>query len=265
MTKESEQNTYGRFHLLYAREPTHLPQLIQELFKARVMEGRGRGGVRMLTFNGRRLISRHYQHGGILRAFTRDLFFSHTRGIREVEILTYLTDRGFPVVEPFCLVEERGVLFRRLYLFTLYEENRGDVLDYLKHASPRNRMRIIKELATLLWRLARLNVYHPDLHIQNILVSPERGLVFLDFDKARIQEMTHKDVEKMLWRLNRYVEKLHASGILHIDIKEKLLFLRTYTKLSQYDILSSMVNKLSQKEYMYRIGWYFEKLFYGGT
>ncbi|HBE45338.1 MAG TPA: hypothetical protein DDW17_07815 [Deltaproteobacteria bacterium] len=264
MTIDSEHNTYGRFHLLYARKPVNLPQLVQELFKVRVMKDKGRGGIRMLTLNNRRLISRLYRHGGIFRAFTRDLFLSNTRGLREIEILNHLSERGFPVVEPFCLIEERGILFSRLYLFTIYEENAVDFLSYLRGASQAKRMRLIKALATALWNLEHLGVYHPDLHIQNILVSEERGLVFLDFDKARMKEMTGKDMEKMLWRLNRYVEKMHAEGTITVSMKEKLLFLRMYKKLSQHNIISSMAKKLGRKEYMYRIGWYFEKLFYGG-
>lgn len=260
-----ENKAYGRFHLPYSSEPIDIPLLVQELFKIHIIENKGRGGIRIVNVNNKQLICRQYIHGGLFRIITRDLFFTGKRGIHEVEILSYLKERGFPVVAPFCLLTENRNVFKRLYLFTFYEKNTVEFLEYLRSSGKKKRMRMIKRFAQLLWSLETLGIYHPDLHLNNILVAEEKDMIFLDFDKARKKTVTKKDMEGMFWRLNRFVEKMEEKGYIKFDIKEKILFLRTYKKISGYDIITVMEKQIATKRQTYKIGWFIESFLYGGV
>ncbi|MCX5853423.1 MAG: hypothetical protein NTZ24_02350, partial [Deltaproteobacteria bacterium] len=85
----------------------------------------------------------------------------------------------------------------------------------------------------------------------------------LDFDRAQRKSIGKTDMERMFWRLNRYAEKMERQGKLKVDIKEKLLFLRTYGKLSGFDIAGEMEKKIGLKRIFSQAGWFFESLLYG--
>jgi len=126
------------------------------------------------------------------------------------------------------------------------------------------RFRIIKRLAGLVRRLELLGVFHPDLHINNILVTGKGELVLLDFDRAFKKATGINDMERIFWRLDRYMEKYAGKGMIAPDMKEKTFFLRAYQRLAGYDILSSMEEQQRTKSVRNRIGWSIESFFYGG-
>lgn len=125
------------------------------------------------------------------------------------------------------------------------------------------RLRAIRDLARFMWQLERLGIYHPDLHLRNVLVKKNGTLIFLDFDKALSKAVSRKNVEAMIWRLNRFAEKWEDKGYFRISIIERLLFVRTYSRLSGYNLEAEMAKKLKGKKLLSRAGWFAESILYG--
>ena len=243
--------------------PVELPALVDGLARARRLEGKGRGGISIANIAGGPIAFRKYIHGGLFGGITGDIFFSGKRAIDEFRIMLYLKEKGFPVVRPFCVVIEKHFLTKTPHILTHYEENSVDLMDFLNGASQRVRYGTIKILAELMWRLGRLGIYHPDLHLNNVLVHRgTKALLFLDFDSARRKPISEEDMERMFWRLNRYAEKMERKGRLKVSAKEKLLFLRIYRRLSGIDMAGRMMKKAGRKRLLSRMGWFFERLFY---
>jgi len=111
--------------------------------------------------------------------------------------------------------------------------------------------------------LERFGVMHPDLHLNNILITHNNDMKFLDFDKAHIGLITKKDMVRMFWRLNRYVEKMARKGYAGVSIKEKILFLRSYEELSGHDMLSIMEKHMKSRGWLDKTGWFLDSIFYG--
>ncbi len=237
-------------------------ELVEKMLRAPALPQEGRAGLRIIELEGRKLACRKYAHGGLFRALMRDVFFTASRSAQEVEIMLLLQRSGFPVVTPFATITEAGAARKRLYLCTLMEEGATNLLEYLKGSAPKERLRAVKRFAALLWELERCGVYHPDLHLKNVLLTSDGNMLFLDFDKASRRALRGKDVEAMFWRLSRYVEKMQRQGQLRVDEKEKALFLRTYERLSKRPMIESIRRKLKRKDAMHKVGWWVESLFY---
>lgn len=259
-----EKTRYGRFTVYSYDQPAEAPAIIGQMSRGEIIRNKGRGGIRILSVNGRKMACRQYIHGGLFRAVTQDRFFSEKRALDEADILRYLSENNFPVVRPCYVVAEKRGLTKRLYLITEFVHDASDLLDIWRTASRMRRFRIIKRLAGLVRRLELLGVFHPDLHINNILVTGKGELVFLDFDRAFKKATGINDMERIFWRLDRYMEKYAGKGVITLDMKEKAFFLRVYQRLAGYDMLSSMEVRQRTKSVRNRIGWSIESFFYGG-
>ena len=238
-------------------------ELIEKMLRAPSIQHEGRAGIRILDVAGTKLVCRKYSHGGLFRAFTRDLFFSARRSAQEADIMLRLKQNGFPVITPFAAITELGTLRKRLYLCTVLEEGAINLLEYLKRSGKKARLRAVKRFAELLWELERAEIYHPDLHLKNVVVTPGGKMLFLDFDKASRRPIGKKDAESMLWRLARYVDKMQRQGDLRVDDRERILFLRTYERLSKRNIIGEMQKQLRRKTLLHKAGWFVESLLYG--
>jgi tRNA A-37 threonylcarbamoyl transferase component Bud32 len=236
-------------------------EFLAALRHASEIPGAGRGGTGMFEWQGRKLVTRQYRHGGLLRAFTGKRFLGMTRAVIEADITKYLYDEGFPTVEPFCLIQERRFLFSHLHLITIYQENKGDLLEYLQSSSPRQRLRMVKKLAKNLRHMEQIGVYHPDLHLKNILVTTDNTLVFLDFDRAERRYLDRSDVIAMARRLNRYVDKMDKENRFIATPLEKALFSRIYERMSGYKLSDALVTSKNRKLF-HHFGWFMESFFY---
>jgi len=184
----------GRFSLFCYAPLSDPPSFMQALGNAPVIQGKGRGGIKIVEAGGMKLVARKYVHGGLFRSFTRDVFVGEGRAVCEAEIMAFLRGKGVPVVQPFCAVIERRPLFKRLHLVTILQEDTVNLLEYLDGSTEKQRMRIARKLAQLLWLLQQAGVFHPDLHLGNVLVTPDKTLVFVDFDRARRKTVKRGDM-----------------------------------------------------------------------
>jgi hypothetical protein len=259
LTKKVE----GRFSIYFVEETIDPPTLINLFRAAPAIEGKGRGGIGILKAGPFTLACRKYVHGGLFRVFTGDLFLTGGRALSEIETTCLLREGGFPVVKPFCAVVEDRLLTKRLYLLTLFEEDAEDLLQFLARSGAMTRLRTIRNLAVRLYQMERLGVYHPDLHLNNVLIGKDGDMLFLDFDKGRRGRLSKKDMARMFFRLNRFAEKMERSGAVTFTLKEKAFFLRTYRRVSGYDILSAMEGRVKAKSLSSRMGWFVERMLYG--
>ena len=262
-----EKTTFNRYTIYTLEGPalsiTGFSTLIDRFCSAPPLEKKGRGGVKLLDINGRYIACRKYIHGGLLRVITKDIFFSIKRATEELKILLYLKEKEFPVVQPYGLIIKDNFVTKSLYILTVFEENSTDLSEVFCTSTRKQRFRIIKIFAQLMRHMETLGIYHPDLHLNNVLVTAEGTMKFLDFDRAHRKSITKKDMQRMFWRLNRYAEKMEKQGKLKVSIKERMLFLRIYRRLSGFDMAEAMKNKVNQKGFLSRVGWFFESLFYG--
>ncbi len=254
---------YGRFLVTYFGEPVPASKLVDRILKAPALLNEGRGGIRIVDVAGRKFVCRQYLHGGLLRAFTRDLFLSADRSKEEADILRCLKERGFPVITPFATLTESGMFTKKLYLVTELEVGAINLLDYLRRSGKMARLRAVRRFAELLWGLEQAGVYHPDLHLRNVVLTAQGDMLFLDFDKAVRKSITPADSEAMLSRLVRYVDKMERQGELVADQREKQLFVRAYERLSGHTIPRELQRAVERKGFLHRIGWFIESIFYG--
>ncbi len=252
----------GRFTIHYYSSHIEAEALLEAISRAPVIEGRGRGGIKIIEAGGLKLVSRKYMHGGFFRALTRDLFLRQGRATSEAEILAHLTREGFPAVAPFCTIAERLFLLKRLHLVTYLQEGAVELLEYLPRSTRKERLRCVSKLAELLWLMKCSDVYHPDFHLRNVLVKPGDRLVFLDFDRAHHRSVTDGDMKSMFRRMERFVDKMARQGRLDASDEEKALFLRTYARLSGVDFTEEMRASGRRTSYINRLGWFVESLFY---
>ena len=237
--------------------------LLRTLADAPVIPGKGRGGIRIIEIDGRKLVARQYTHGGLFRMFTGDRFIGGRRATAEAEITEYLHHTGFPIVKPFCVVEERRALTSRLYLITFLEEGAADLVARIGESSSKQRLRIARELGESFWQLERAGVFHRDLHLRNVIAATDGRLVFLDFDRACRKAVGRKDMLWMFKRLGRFVEKIESQGELSVTGLEKAEFLRAYARLSGYDATAELTESTDRNGLRHRIGWLIESLLYG--
>jgi tRNA A-37 threonylcarbamoyl transferase component Bud32 len=253
----------GTFVIYCVSDAINPSMFLDRFLRTETQADKGRGGLKLLSTDGKLFACRKYMHGGLARALTKDLFFTEKRAINELEIMLYLKENNFPVVEPAGILVGEDFPFKKPHIITMFEENVGDLLEFIKVSSRKQRLRAIRDLARFLWRLENLGIYHPDLHLRNVLVKNDGRLIFLDFDKACRKDISRKDMESMAWRLNRFAEKWEQKGYLRISMLERLLFLRTYSRLSGYNFEGEMARKAKSKNLFSRAGWFVESILYG--
>jgi hypothetical protein len=253
---------YGNYTITCRERSVDAALVMGQLSRPHSVIRKGRGEIKILSIGDKLLACRKYIHGGLLRGITGNTFFSEKRAVRELEITKYLEENQFPVVTPYGYITESNCCAKSLFFVTFFKENIGDLLEFLKAAGRKERLRVIKGFARLLVEMGRLGVYHPDLHLQNVLVTKAGDLILLDFDKAFFKTVTKYDMERMFWRLNRFAEKKENAGDLIVTVQEKVLFLRTIERLSGYGIIRDMQGQLEGKRRSYRLGWFLDSLFY---
>jgi hypothetical protein len=207
-------------------------------------------------------VIRQYLHGGWLRGVTKGTFLGEGRAFDELDTTAYLEESGFPVEKPFGYISRRRFLANELFFITFFVDDARDLVGYFRSSDARERLRMAKKLAIYFCRLGKLGIYHPDLHLRNVLVDKDNELVFLDFDKAHPKKITLDDYEEMFWRLDRYARKYSSQFGTPINDRERTIFLRTFERISGQNITSRMQAGRVKKERSARLGWFIDRILY---
>ncbi|MFQ6079855.1 MAG: lipopolysaccharide kinase InaA family protein, partial [Thermodesulfobacteriota bacterium] len=167
--------------------------------KAQFMEGRGLLISLPLQDKGpERMVIRHYEHGGILRALTRDLFLVRARPFRELMIAEMARRAGLPTMEVLAAIKTR--VFWPFYKGDLVSKEIPNSVDLIQYFTQWGKARVKKQLGEkrklihqagrLVRKMHEVGIYHFDLHLKNFIVEMGEGgvvsLYIIDFDRSKI-------------------------------------------------------------------------------
>jgi hypothetical protein len=173
----------------------------------------GRGQVRIVAAGGVRGVARAYRRGGALRALATR-FLGGSRAGRELAVLVALRARGVPAVEPLAALWQRRGVFYRMRLVTRLVEGAVPLPAFLA-AQPAAAHAAVREAGRVVRAAFDAGLHHPDLHPDNLLVSPGRGapeVRLLDLDRCTLRPLADRDRDRMLLRMARYLER-HGAGL----------------------------------------------------
>lgn len=175
-----------------------------------VLKGRaqGRSQAHFFHFEGRDMVLRHFQRGGLIGRVNRDLYLqvpvAGSRPMREFDLLCEMRAEGLPVPPP--------VAARYVPLGPLY---RADIITQrIPNAVPLQDILRGRTLPAQVWqaigaevrRLHDHGVFHSDLNCRNILIDAQDRVWFIDFDKCEKRE-TGPWTQANLDRLHRSLTK----------------------------------------------------------
>lgn len=252
----------GRYVFVYRGQCGDITGFIQKAMNPGRRLAAGRGAPGLFDFDGKQFICRQYLHGGWLRGVTKGTFLGEKRASDELAITAYLEENGFPVVEALGYISRKGIIANDLFFVSRFVNDARDLVEHFRMSDGRTRLRIARKLGIYFVMLGELGVYHPDLHLRNVLVDPSGHLVFLDFDKACRKKVVPDDYEKMFWRLDRYVRKYSELFGDPVNDKERLIFLRTFERLYGQKIILRMQENRGNKERSARLGWLIDRFLY---
>lgn len=201
----------GHFELMFDEQ--RWPNLSKQQFSAsgyataQSIAGRGgRGSAWFVDTPAGPAVLKHYRRGGWAAKLTAKHYLYlgrlRTRGIQEFLLLSYMHERGLPVPAPLAAFSVRHFGFYQAALLTMRIENAHSLTDTLRnHTAP---WTIVgKTLA----RFHALSIKHADLNANNILISDNGNIFFIDWDKGEIDTRNHKWFDKVLSRLIRSLRK----------------------------------------------------------
>jgi len=195
----------------------------------RIYEGRGEPFGLEVPGAGRVFV-RPYLHGGLLGRLTGDVHAGDGRFRDELTVLDDARRAGVPVPEPLGIVSRaRGLGTRRGWLLVREERSACDVLAFLVGApAPEERRRVLRTAGEVVRRLHDAGFEHPDLHLKNLLLMADGGVLILDLDRVRrLPSLSRERRLAGLFRFDRYAEKQAARG-LPVSRADRLRFLRAY-------------------------------------
>jgi 3-deoxy-D-manno-octulosonic acid kinase len=185
----------------------------------------------------KRMVVRLFSHGGLLRTFTRDLYLSGARSIRELGLTEKIISCGIPTSQPIGAIHRSVLLpFYKAYLLSLEISDAKDLSQYFQEIGPHpsrerllHKRRTIRSAGLLVHQFHEAGFFHGDLQLKNILLAGEK-LFLIDFDHSYQKEgLSVDEKKKNLLRLNRSVEKWKRLG-LPITRPDRLRFLRSYAE-----------------------------------
>lgn len=192
-----------------------LPQATPEVFTPRDHRHNtlGRGTAILFHHDGLDLVLRHYQRGGFVRHFIRDLYvgrnLQNTRMWREFNLLLHLRTLGLPVPVPIAArCCKAGPFLYRGDLITQLLPSTKTLAQTLQNRSLSDNQ--WQQLGETLARFHYKGVYHADLNANNILLDDQGQFFLIDFDRGEIREPAVGWQQNNLDRLLRSLRKLQT-------------------------------------------------------
>lgn len=159
----------------------------------------GRGKIALLkSSTGERFVLRQYLRGGFVRRFLTDQFLrrpfstiENSRPFRELEILGHLLDSGVSVPVPVLGISSISLtgLSYRAAIMTEYLPDTKNLLVVGRELLKTNQRAEDFKVACFkagvqALKMLKNGVFHPDLHLGNVLVDAEDRVYLIDFDQA---------------------------------------------------------------------------------
>jgi 3-deoxy-D-manno-octulosonic acid kinase len=222
----------------------------------------------ILLKEGKRIVIRHYLHGGLFNVLTRDLYLFGSRSFQELALTVRIRDCGISTIEPIGAIQRTICPFYKAYLLSLEISDAKDLIQYFQKIGPRpsrerllHKRRTIRSAGLLVHQFHEAGFFHGDLQLKNILVSGEQ-LFLIDFDHSYQKEvLTTDERKKNLLRLNRSVEKWKRLG-LPITRTDRFRFLRAYAEKNEEmrKTMRKALQTYSLRRLFYRWSWAFQRV-----
>lgn len=219
--------------------------------------------------DGKRIVFRHYTHGGLLGAMLGDRYLFGSRSFEELTLTEEIRSCGIPTVQPVGAIH-RSTLppFYQAYLFSLEIPHAKNLIQYFQesafHPTPEylsQKRKFIRMAGLLLRKFHQAGFFHGDLQLKNILVA-EDEVFLIDFDRSyRKLSLALKEKMRNLLRLNRSVEKWKHRG-LPVTRTDRWRFFKTYAGNDQ-EILVAIKRSFrmySMRLFLYRLRWTLERV-----
>jgi 3-deoxy-D-manno-octulosonic acid kinase len=150
----------------------------------------GRGKVYFFRHQDKELVLRHYHRGGLFGKANKDKFvyagMHKTRSFQELQILEYLRQNGLDVPYPVAgRVIKKGAFYRADIITELVPEAQ-ELHEMLKMHEIDDELWL--QIGRVLRQLHNLNVRHDDINVKNVLVTKDKKVVLIDFDKCTKQD-----------------------------------------------------------------------------
>jgi 3-deoxy-D-manno-octulosonic acid kinase len=152
--------------------------------------GGGRGAHPVVELpGGERVLLREYRRGGAVRHVNRATYFFGHRALEELRVTVAAEIRGVSVPRMIAAVERPGRVGYSAMLAVGWIDGAVDLARWVE-AVPAERVETMRSVGEAIARMHDAGVAHPDLNLQNLLITPGPGgarrVVIIDFDRARL-------------------------------------------------------------------------------
>ena len=213
---------------------------------------------------GKKMVIRRYAHGGCLRFFTRDLYFSGFRSFQELCLTEEIRSAGISTIQPIGAIHRRVLLlFYKAYFLSLELPKAEDSSQFLLRIGFRSAERVllkkretIRSAGRLVQRFHQSGFFHRDLQLKNILIAEDQPYL-IDFDRSyRRETLPLKKRIHNLLRLNRSVEKWRSLGF-PLTKTDRWRFFRAYSAEDPQirEALKSALHTDSLRLFLHRCSW----------
>jgi len=173
---------------------------------------------------------RPYQHGGVLRRVTGDLYAGDGRFLDELRVLVDADRAGVPVPEALGVVaRSAGLGLCRGWLLAREVGGARDVLAFLVgNPLATERRAVLEACGHAVRALHDAGFSHPDLHLKNLLLGPGGRVLVLDLDRVRRPgALSRRRRLAGLFRFDRYAAKSARRGA-PVSRADRMRVLRAY-------------------------------------
>ncbi len=229
--------------------------------------GMGRGGIFFLSGDWLLcpIVVRQYRHGGLWRFLSGARFFTRHRFLAEFKLHSLAGRLGIPTPEALgVIVVKRGAksIFVNGYYVTRRLPNISGLPEFLEQVGAATRLRIAFEIGDYLRKLHEHGIFYTDLHVKNILVVPEGGIFFIDFDKAKQFRAPLSGFRRRanLYRFLRSVEKYSFRGGKLTDSDRSAFLIAYEPDPEEYSKLYRKLGfGLAWRGLFYKFGWWLNR------
>ncbi len=210
-TKKQIGNQFILYDANYLEDPDSISFDKDEWRRRNAITGsaQGRGTTIFIKHEGRELVLRHYQRGGMVARFLTDQYLwmglHNTRVWQEWHLLTKLRQLGLPVPVPVTARVIRRGLFYTADIITQRLEHTITLIDSLsRQKMGENHW---QRLGAILRQFHDNGIYHADLNASNILLNTDNEFFLLDFDRGYQRKPLQRWQQANLARLKRSLDK----------------------------------------------------------
>ena len=174
----------------------------------------GRQAVKKFAVNNRQYVLRHYCRGGVPAHITKDRFifrgWQASRAYREIKLLLEMSQQGLPVPFPVASRCKSGRITYSADIIMVEIPNSESLASIL---TKRNfTAEEWQSVGATIRRFHRFGIQHVDLNAHNILISPDRNIHLIDFDRCTRKPYKKSWALAGIARLRRSLKKLKQAN-----------------------------------------------------